>query len=121
MGKTTVMVYSKHDFDDRVNVVDGKHAKLLRRGYTVRVDRNGLLVAQPKPRKFRFPIRGLALLVGGFFCFKALALGMNGPATYGDRLASLESGTVVEVLGARVLAIDPVTQFLADKIGPLLR
>ena len=119
--ETTVMVYTKQDFNDRVNGVDKKQAKLLRRGYTTRVDRNGVIIAKPKSRRFYFPIKGIVLMIGGFLCFKAFMLAANGPDTYQDRLAILQNGTVVEAMGARVLSVDPATQFIAGKIGPLLR
>lgn len=48
-------------------------------------------------------------------------LSANGPQTYNDRLATLENGNAVEALGARVLAIDPATEFLAEKLGPMFR
>jgi hypothetical protein len=115
------MVFTKQDFNERVNGVEQKQSKLLRRGYTTRVDRNGIIIAKPKPRRFHFPVRGLLLLVVGFVCFKAFMLAANGPDTYQDRLATLQSGNAVEVLGARVLSVDPATQLIADKLGPLLR
>ncbi len=115
------MVETKESFLARLNDVDYKHSRLVRRGYTTRVDHNGLIVVQPKKRRLHFPARGAFLLVLGFFLFKAVMLSANGPATYGERLEQLESGTILEVMAARTLSIDPATQFLADQIGPLLR
>ena len=60
-------------------------------------------------------------MVFSFFCFKAFMLIANGPDTYNDRLATLQNGTVIEAMGAKVLSIDPATQFIADQVGPYLR
>jgi len=115
------MVYTKQDFQARLKDVDRSRSKLVRRGYTARVDRNGIIVAKPRTRRLRFPIKGIVFMVLGFLCLKALMLSANGPAAYEERLATLESGNAVEAMGARVLSIDPATQFIADKMGPMFR
>ena len=66
-------------------------------------------------------IKVLLLVVIGFFAFKSFALAAFGPVTYNERLAKLESGSVVEQVGAKVLAIDPATQGVANFLGPVLR
>lgn len=115
------MVYTKQDFNSRLNAVDGKHSELVRRGYTTRVDKNGIIITKPKRARLRLPLRGVFLLVLSFLCFKALMLIANGPDTYNDRLASLQNGNVVEAMGSTLLVIDPVTQFIADQAVALLR
>lgn len=115
------MVYTREDFHSRVGSVDKKRSKLVRRGYTSRVGKNGIIVAKPKSRRFSFPFKGIVLIVLSFLCFKALMLSANGPDTYNDRLATLQSGNAIESMGAKVLAIDPATQFIADQMGPMFR
>ncbi|MEP1765368.1 MAG: hypothetical protein ABJJ53_01750 [Sulfitobacter sp.] len=115
------MVYTREDFSARLNHVEKKQSRLLRRGYTTRVGRNGIITAKPKTMRLRFPVKGAFLLVGGFFCLKAVMLSANGPDTYNERLATLQNGSVVEMMGAKVLAIDPATQLIADKFGPIFR
>ena len=44
----------------------------------------------------------------------------NGAATYNYRLETLQSGSMVEQWGAAALAVDPVTQFLADQLAYLM-
>ena len=112
LRETTVMVYTKQDFNARLNTVGGKHSKLVRRGYTSGVDKNGIIITKPKRARVRLPVKGLVLMVFSFFCFKAFMLIANGPDTYNDRLATM---------GAKVLSIDPATQFIADQVGPYLR
>lgn len=106
-------------FDKRLSKIDRKNRKLAR-GYKTRVEANGLIRARPT-RSFHFPLRGALLLVAGFFLFKAFMLASVGPGAYIDRLALLESGTIVESAGSWVLQIDPLTQYLASQMGPVFR
>ncbi len=112
------MVETKDHFVQRLSGLQRKHAKS---GVYTRVDNNGVLIIKAKRSRFYFPYKGLALLVVSFFVLKAFMLSVNGPDTYGDRLAILENGTIVEAMGAKLLGVDAATQMLADKIGPLLR
>lgn len=121
MRETAAMVYTKDDFNARLNGVDRKRSKLVRRGYTTRVDKNGVIIAKAKPRRLRLPIKGALLMVLCFIAFKAFMLLANGPDTYNDRLASLQEGTIVEQWGAAALAIDPATQFVADQVAYFIR
>ncbi|MEQ6201482.1 hypothetical protein ABMC88_00380 [Sulfitobacter sp. HNIBRBA2951] len=115
------MVYTKEDFQSRLKGVDRKKSKMLRRRFSARVDNNGVIFAKPKARRLSFPLKGIVFMVLGFLCLKALMLSANGPDAYSERLATLENGNVVEAMGARVLSVDPATQFIADKIGPMFR
>lgn len=115
------MVYTKEDFQTRVGNAGKKRESILRRGYTTQVDKNGIIISKPKPRRMRIPVRAPALTVLGFFLFKALMLSANGPQTYQERLEVLRGGTIVGQMGAQLLAVDPVTQFLSEKMGPLFR
>lgn len=115
------MVQTKENFSARLNGVDAKHSKLLRRGYTSRVDKNGVIIAKPKPMRLRLPVKGAFLVVVCFIGLKAFMLLANGPDTYNDRLASLKSGTLLEQWGAAALAIDPATQFVVDQVAYYVR
>ena len=117
------MVETKEHFSKRLQNLGRKHAKLSR-GYTVRVGKDGLLVATPKRRQL-LPGTGalklVMLMLIGFLSFKSLAVAAYGPVTYNERLASLESGTVIERVGAKALRIDPVTEAVAETVGPMIR
>ena len=121
LRKTTVMVHTRDDFNSRVGAVAKKSARRGKNEFVTRIDQNGVLVVKAKRRGFQFPVKGLSLTILGFFCFKALMLGTSGPEAYADRLALLQEGTIIEAVGVRVLSVDPVTQFIADQVGPLLR
>jgi len=114
------MVETHDHFTKRLNLLGRKHAKMTH-GYSTKVDKNGLITVKPKAKRRGFPIKGLFLLVFGFFAFKAFMLVSYGPVTYTERLAKLENGTVIEAMGAKVLGLDPVTAMLADFAGPYLR
>ena len=115
------MVETKDHFSRRLTGLERKHAKMGKYGVYTRVDKNGVVSLKAKRARIYFPAKGLLILAASFFVFKAFILSANGPDAYNDRLAMLESGTVVEVIGARLLQVDPLTQLIANQIGPLLR
>ncbi len=114
------MVETHDHFIKRLNLLGRKHEQMTH-GYVTKVGRDGLITVKPKAKRRGFPLKGLVLLVLGFFAFKAFILVSFGPATYEERLAKLENGTVIELAGAKVLGIDPVTAVLADFAGSILR
>lgn len=114
------MVETHAHFVERLELLGRKHRQMTS-GYVARVGRDGLITVTPKRAQRSFPLKGLLLLVLGFFVFKAFTLAAVGPVTYNERLSSLSNGSVVERAGARLLAIDPLTQALADMSGPILR
>lgn len=120
--ETAMMVETHDDFVERLELLGRKHAKMTN-GYSTKIDQNGNLVAVPK-RKSALPGVGLAkfalLLLIGLLGFKSFAVAVYGPVTYNERLATLEGGTVVEQVGAKALAIDPVTAAIAEAVAPAL-
>lgn len=117
------MVETHDHFEKRLSALGRKHEKMTH-GYTTRVTRDGLIVVEPK--KARVVRNGsllkiLTIAVVGFIGFKAFALAAVGPQTYEDRLVKLSEGTVLEQAGAFAMGIDPVTELLAEQIGPLLK
>jgi len=114
------MVETHAHFAKRLNTLGRKHARMTK-GYSTKIDRNGIIVATPKRRSVSFPFKGLALLVLGFFAFKAFMLASVGPITYNERLSRLQNGTQIEQAGAFVLGLDPVTVAMADFVGPVMR
>ena len=117
------MVETHDHFIERLSALGHKHAQLSR-GYTTRVGKDGLLVATPKRRQF-LPGAGVLkivmLMLIGFLSFKSFAVAAYGPVTYNERLQKLENGTVIEQIGAKALAIDPVTDAVAQTVAPMMR
>lgn len=107
-------------FDKRLKTLSRKHAAMAN-GYTTMVRGDGLIVVKPKRLRRNPPLRGLALLLLGFFAFKGFMLASLGELTYNERIAKLGNGTAVEQGGAWVMQIEPMTRFLAGFLEPLTR
>ena len=118
------MVETHDHFVKRLNDLGRKHQKMSRGKIVTKVTRDGLIVAEPKKASL-LPGTGVLklvmLLLIGFLSFKSFTLAAVGPVTYNERLAKLENGTVIEKMGAKALAIDPVSEAVAETVGPVLR
>ncbi|WP_206537783.1 hypothetical protein [Sulfitobacter noctilucicola] len=101
----------------------GKKHSSMTHGYSTKVGKDGLIVAKPRRRRVRgvSAVRLLLLVAVGFFGFKAFTLAAVGPITYNERVAKLESGTIIEKVGAKALKIDPVTEAVVGSISPVVR
>ena len=109
-----------NQFDDRLRRIEAGRTR-LKRGYSLTVDRDGLIVARPRPMRRGFPVKGLVLLVAGFFAFKALLIAYLGVVTYQDRVSALQNGASIERAGAWFMQSDPISASLAQKIRPFIR
>jgi hypothetical protein len=114
------MVETHQQFWKRVNHLSQKH-KAMANGYYTTIRNDGLVIARPRRRDAGFPVKYVLALTVMFFLLKAFMLSANGSVTYQTRLNTLGNGTIVERAGAWVLKVDPITQMLANKIGPVLR
>ncbi|MDP5218698.1 hypothetical protein Q5Y75_15830 [Ruegeria sp. 2205SS24-7] len=114
------MVDCHMDFDRRVARLNKKH-QAMARGYTARMRPDGLVVVKPRRMRLAISPRSLFLFIGAFFLFKGFILANLGTATYEERLDRLWNGTGVEIAGAFVMQVDPVSQLIANQIGPVLR
>lgn len=108
------------DFDDRLRKLGRKH-RAMSNGYETYMHPDGLIVARPVPQRARVPLRIPVFLIVGVIAFKAFLMAALGPQTYDDRVLRLQQGTMVERLGAAVMQREPVSQYLAERIGPILR
>ena len=100
-------------FDQRVSKIYQRH-RSLSEGASYRIDSDGLILAVPH-RRFvpRFPGKGLLLLLGGAFAFKAALFIASGEATYNSRLAEMAQGRLVEQAMAWLMQPDPSTRVIA--------
>lgn len=114
------MVDSQIQFDRRVQRLEKKH-QAMSRGYTARMRKDGLIVLKPRRARPGISLRSVVLFAVAFFVFKGFLLANLGPESYGERINRLNSGTPVEVAGAWIMQPDPVTVFVADQMGPVLR
>jgi hypothetical protein len=114
------MADSFNDFDDRLARISHNRAQ-MKHGYSLSVDRDGLIVARPKSRRSGFPLKLVVLFVVGFLGFKVLLVAFLGLGTYESRVSDLQNGAAVEQVGAWFMQADPVTVDLAAKLRPYLR
>lgn len=108
------------DFDRRLRRLGKKH-RAMARGYTASMRPDGLIVMQPRRARSRISPRALFIFMMCFFAFKGLLIASIGIAGYEDRVQSLRTGTPVEQVGAWVMQTEPLSMWIAEQIGPVLR
>ncbi|MEM9581175.1 MAG: hypothetical protein AAF891_10855, partial [Pseudomonadota bacterium] len=69
---------------------------------------------------FRFPLIPFAVVVSLGFVFKALAMVNVGVTDYSAKVQAMQSGSVLEQMGALVLAQDPATMWLYQALQSVL-
>ncbi|MCR9112353.1 MAG: hypothetical protein NXH84_03715 [Rhodobacteraceae bacterium] len=106
-------------FDNRLKKIDRNRTRLVN-GYSAKVSKDGLIVFRPKRRTNSFSVRGLLMLVLGFFLFKGMIMAHLGGTIYDQRVEALKAGTVIEQGGAYLMQRDPITEAIAIKLRPFL-
>lgn len=106
-------------FEQRVRQLASKHRRMAH-GISHRMGRDGLITAHPRRRRPSFPLRGLMILLGAAFLFKAFLFSSLGASVYTERVALLSAGSIVEQGGAWVMQADPATIWVAERINALL-
>ena len=106
-------------FDKRLKRIVRQHDKMSN-GVVRRVNSDGLIVAKPRLYRPRFPLKGLLAVLFLGFLFKGFLFAFLGDAAYGERVAALQSGTVLEKAGAWVMQPDPITVLAANGIAMIL-
>ncbi|PVA05816.1 hypothetical protein [Thalassorhabdomicrobium marinisediminis] len=96
-------------FNKRLVRVVRTHERMRRNGVVHRVGRDGLIRSRPRLIRPRFPVKGAMIVVGLLLAFKALLFAELGAEAYGDRVAGLREGMLLERAGAVVMQEDPVT------------
>ena len=106
-------------FDKRLKRIVRRHEKMAN-GVVKTVNADGLIVARPRVYRPRFPLRGLIVLLALGFLFKGFLLAYLGDEAYGERVASLKEGTIMEQAGAWIMQTDPATVLIADGVQRFL-
>ena len=106
-------------FARRVGRIERTHRRMAR-GTSTYMRKDGLLVVRPRRGGGLLRIlKATAMVVAGGILFKAFLLASLGSSTYQTRLTLLENGTVPEQYAARIMAVDPATQWLADQANTM--
>ena len=113
------MAYANLSFEQRVRLLARKHRRMAQ-GIAHRMGRDGLITAHPRRRMPSFPLRGLMILIGAAFLFKAFLYANLGATVYTDRVELLQAGSIVEQGGAWVMQADPATVWMAARINALM-
>ncbi|PCJ09099.1 MAG: hypothetical protein COB16_05545 [Rhodobacteraceae bacterium] len=109
-----------HQFLSRVRRLERKHNEMSY-GYTAQVRSDGLIVISPKKIQSRISARSVVLFLAAFLLFKGFLIASIGLDGYQDRLAKLQAGSMLEQGGAVIMTADPLSQMIAQEIGPILR
>ncbi len=113
------MTYVSNGFANRLKTVERKRARLAR-GYECKVGSDGLIVFRPKRRHRSLPVRGVLLMMIGFFGFKGVILAQIGSAVYQQRVDALAEGSWFEQFGSMIMQIDPIATEFARLFAPFL-
>lgn len=114
------MSASQYDeFDRRMRRITRRQTKLSR-GYVTSVNDDGLVVAKPKRKMGRGTVRGLAIVMVVLMLFKGVLHSQLGASGYAERVEALANGSAFEKAGAVLMSADPITVWLAGKIGNYL-
>ncbi|MEM0949458.1 MAG: hypothetical protein AAGK37_18815 [Pseudomonadota bacterium] len=106
------------DFDKRMEKIVRHHQKLSR-GYVAAINDDGLIVAKPR-RRIWVPWRPILFFLIVAFAFKIGLHAYLGPDAYQARVEKLAAGTEWAQVGAWVMAADPVTIAVSERIQPLM-
>lgn len=110
---------NSQNFDKRMERILRKHQNIAH-GYVPVLTEDGLIVAAPKKRPLRLPLRLMATTLVLAMAFKIMLFVAIGETAYAERVASLQAGGEWERVGAWVMAADPVTVWVADQIAIFL-
>jgi len=115
-----VMSEERHQFLSRVRRLEHKH-DAMNHGCSARMRSDGLIVVGPKKIQSRISARSVFLFLAAFLVFKGFLIASIGLDGYQDRLVKLQTGSVLEQGGAMIMYADPLSQMIAQQIGPILR
>ena len=99
-------------FEKRLDSLERKHRELAK-GYVAKINPDGLITVEPKPKRAGVFLRLVLTVVVGFVIFKSITLAIIGPTTYNERIQALADGTGFEKVCAWIMQIDPLTQAVA--------
>lgn len=84
--------------------------------YRMEQPRPGYVAVRPQSNQGVFSFGLLSFALAAFLAFKVMLVVALNPTVYSLRVGILAEGTSVERIGARLMDIDPVTQFVSQMI-----
>ena len=113
------MIQATVTFDKRLKQILRRHSRMSN-GTVSSVNEQGLIVARPKLYKPSFPLSSHFTVLAISFLLKGFLLADVGEVAYAERIFELQTGSLIEQMGAVVMRIDPLTTFVANSIAPIL-
>jgi len=108
------------EFERRMRRISKRHSKLSH-GYVTSVNSDGLVVAKPKGRSWKWLLRAIVILAIAVVILKGVMHAQLGPVAYQAEVDALAAGTSVEQVGAVIMTADPVTLWISDQVSSLVR
>lgn len=96
----------------------GEFHRQMALGHVAAMNPDGLVVAQPVKPKSNSTARSLFLCLVIMWAFKIYLHASIGATAYQERITLLQDGSVIQRVGAFVMAADPVTVWIAGLAGP---
>jgi hypothetical protein len=84
--------------------------------YRMDQPRPGYVAVRPQSNEGVFTFGLISFALAAFLAFKVMLVVALNPTVYGLRVDVLANGTSIERLGARLMDIDPITQFFSQMI-----
>ncbi len=113
------MAYANPTFNKRLTRLGRKHRRIIDAGAIHSVNHDGLIIARPRRRGLRLPIKGMFLIVAALIGFKVFLLTSLGEIAYAERHDLLAQGTMPERAGAYVMQLDRVTVWIAQELNKI--
>ncbi|WP_085793132.1 hypothetical protein [Roseivivax jejudonensis] len=107
------------EFARRHRQLRRKHRRLAR-GYVTRLGSNGVIEHQPRRELAGLVVPPIGVLLISFFGFKIVLFSSLGADAYGRHLSALAEGTMVERIGAVLMAADPLTMIATEVVSRLM-
>ena len=82
---------------------------------------DGLELARRRKHRRGLPLGHIALFALAVVAFKIFLVVQLGSATYGARMTALAEGGMLERVAAKVMILDPVSQWIVDEIRYAVR
>lgn len=113
------MIQATVAFDKRLKQILRGHSRIS--NSVVRsVTAQGLIVARPRLYKPSFPLSSLLIVLTIGVLLKGFLLAGVGDVAYAERIAELQTGSVIEQIGAVVMRSDPLTVIVSNAIATVL-